>query len=196
MRVEKADSEATGDIIGADTHSIVPRLGMTYDPAGDGTHDVPGDLRPLLGQVQRRPVREEHQRRIAQPDHLPVHRTGRPGIRLRARAWTSRTTRRSSAATSRPPTSSWRQASSRRSPRNSRCRRGGSSAKGYGRVMYTWRRASNFIEDFIDDPSAAGKITVVRNGVNFGTFDRLEFRNSDDCRAALSGHAVHRALRL
>ena len=36
IRFEKADSEATGDIIGADTHSIVPRLGMTYDPHGDG----------------------------------------------------------------------------------------------------------------------------------------------------------------
>jgi hypothetical protein len=53
-------------------------------------------------------------------------------------------------------------------------------AKSYGRMMYTWRHASNFIEDFIDDPSATGKIPVVRDGVNFGTFDRLEFRNSDD----------------
>ena len=59
--------------------------------------------------------------------------------------------------------------------------------KGYGRVMYTWRRASNFIEDFIDDPSAAGKISVVRNGVNFGTFDRLEFRNSDDVERRYQG---------
>jgi hypothetical protein len=52
--------------------------------------------------------------------------------------------------------------------------------KGYGRVIYQWRHASNFIEDFIDDPSAAGKITVMREGVNFGTFDRIEFRNSND----------------
>lgn len=46
--------------------------------------------------------------------------------------------------------------------------------------MYTWRNASNFIEDFIDDPTASGKIPVIYNGVNFGTFDRVEYRNSND----------------
>ena len=54
-------------------------------------------------------------------------------------------------------------------------------------MLYTWRHASNFIEDFIDDPSAAGKITVVCNGVNFGTFDRLEFRNSNDVERKYQG---------
>jgi hypothetical protein len=53
-------------------------------------------------------------------------------------------------------------------------------AKGYGRVLYSWRHASNFIEDFTDDPTAAGKIPVTYNGINFGTFDRLEFRNTDE----------------
>src|SRR5690606_5820341 len=52
--------------------------------------------------------------------------------------------------------------------------------RGYGRVMYTWRRASNFIDDFIDDPSADGKVQVVREGVNFGTFDRVVYRNNAD----------------
>jgi hypothetical protein len=60
-------------------------------------------------------------------------------------------------------------------------------AKGYGRVLYTWRLATNFIEDFIDDPTASGKIPVVRNGVNFGTFDRLEFRNSEDVERRYQG---------
>ena len=54
-------------------------------------------------------------------------------------------------------------------------------------MLYTWRRASNFIEDFIDDPSAAGKIPVIHNGVNFGTFDRLEFRNSNDVERLYHG---------
>jgi len=64
---------------------------------------------------------------------------------------------------------------------------GRSFGKGYGRVLYTLRRASNFIEDFITDPSAAGKINVIRNGVNFGTFDRLEFRNTDDVERKYQG---------
>jgi hypothetical protein len=48
--------------------------------------------------------------------------------------------------------------------------------------MYTRRTSSNFIEDYVDDPSADGKVTVIRNGVNFGTFDRVVYRNSDDVR--------------
>jgi hypothetical protein len=60
-------------------------------------------------------------------------------------------------------------------------------SKGYGRVLYTWRHATNFIEDFIDDPSPAGKVPVVRNGVNFGTFDRVEYRNSDDVERKYQG---------
>ena len=34
LRFEKANSETTGDIIGADTSSVVPRLGMTFDLGG------------------------------------------------------------------------------------------------------------------------------------------------------------------
>jgi hypothetical protein len=48
--------------------------------------------------------------------------------------------------------------------------------------MYIWRNSGNFIDDFIDDPSAAGKITVVRDGVNFGTFDRVVYRNTSEPR--------------
>jgi hypothetical protein len=50
--------------------------------------------------------------------------------------------------------------------------------RGSARVSYQWRSIGNFVEDFIDDPTAAGKVTVVRNGVNLGTLDRVTFRNS------------------
>ena len=50
--------------------------------------------------------------------------------------------------------------------------------RGAAKVSYQWRSADSFIEDFIDDPSANGKVTVVRNGVTLGTFDRVSFRNS------------------
>jgi hypothetical protein len=50
---------------------------------------------------------------------------------------------------------------------------------GYAKVLYTWRKTSDFIEDFIDDPTAAGKTVVVRDGITFGTFDNVFYRNSD-----------------
>jgi carboxypeptidase family protein len=44
------------------------------------------------------------------------------------------------------------------------------------RGRFVHRRATNFVEDFIT--IADGKTVVVRNGVNFGTFDNAVYRNS------------------
>jgi hypothetical protein len=52
-------------------------------------------------------------------------------------------------------------------------------ARGAVRAMYVWRRATGLVESFIDDPSAAGKTAVALNGVTFGTFDNVYYRNSD-----------------
>ena len=48
------------------------------------------------------------------------------------------------------------------------------------RATYVWRTATGLVETFIDDPSAAGKTVVAQNGVTFGTFDNVTYRNSDD----------------
>jgi hypothetical protein len=51
--------------------------------------------------------------------------------------------------------------------------------RGAAKVLYQWRTMGNFVEDFVDDPTAAGKVLVSRNGVTLGTFDRIQYRNSD-----------------
>jgi hypothetical protein len=48
----------------------------------------------------------------------------------------------------------------------------------WARGRYVHRRATNFVEDYIT--IADGKTVVVRNGVNFGTFDNAVYRNSDE----------------
>jgi Carboxypeptidase regulatory-like domain len=47
----------------------------------------------------------------------------------------------------------------------------------WARGRYVRRRATDFVEDYIT--IADGKTTVIRNGVNFGTFDNAVYRNSD-----------------
>ncbi|TPW07155.1 MAG: hypothetical protein FD127_4534, partial [Acidimicrobiaceae bacterium] len=47
------------------------------------------------------------------------------------------------------------------------------------RATYVRRQATGLVESFIDDPTAAGKTTVIQNGVTFGTFDNVYYRNSD-----------------
>jgi hypothetical protein len=51
--------------------------------------------------------------------------------------------------------------------------------KGEIKLVYADRHTTNFLEDFINDPSAAGKTTVVQNGRTFGTFDNAFITNSD-----------------
>ncbi len=45
------------------------------------------------------------------------------------------------------------------------------------RAAYTWRRLSNAVDDIITRDN--GTTTVVRNGVTFGTFDNVVYRNTD-----------------
>jgi hypothetical protein len=52
-------------------------------------------------------------------------------------------------------------------------------ARGAVRAMYIWRKATGLVESFIDDPSAAGKTVVVQDGTTFGTFDNVEYRNTN-----------------
>jgi Carboxypeptidase regulatory-like domain len=67
-----------------------------------------------------------------------------------------------------------------------------------GRVVH--RRATDFVEDYITIDG--GKTTVVKNGVNFGTFDNAVYRNSDiptrqyDAFDLQSGWRASRALSL
>jgi outer membrane receptor protein involved in Fe transport len=179
IRFETANSEATGDIVGADTHSIVPRLGVTFDPRGDGRTTLQATYAHYSGKYSD--VQYARNTAVGSPSRITYQYTGpagqgfdfAPGMDL---------ANYPTIVSGNFPTANVFLADGLESPltKEFTLSAGRQFAKGYGRVMYTWRHASNFIEDFIDDPSAAGKIPVVRNGVNFGTFDRLEFRNSND----------------
>jgi carboxypeptidase family protein len=179
VRYEKGTSEATGDIIGADTHSFVPRLGMTYDPHGDGRMTFQATYAHYSGKYSD--VQFARNTTVGSPSRITYNYTGpagqgfafAPGMDLANYA---------TIASGNFPTANVFLAPGLESPitKEFTLSAGRQFAKGYGRVMYSWRHASNFIEDFIDDPSAAGKTTVVHDGVNFGTFDNVIFRNSDD----------------
>jgi len=47
------------------------------------------------------------------------------------------------------------------------------------KLTYTNRSYYNFIEDFIDNPTAAGRTDVTFQGNDFGTFDNVVYRNTD-----------------
>jgi outer membrane receptor for ferrienterochelin and colicin len=46
-------------------------------------------------------------------------------------------------------------------------------------VTYVWRDTKNFVEDFIDNPTASGKTEIISDGVDYGLFDNKYIRNTD-----------------
>ena len=114
MRFEHVRSEATGDIIGADTDTLVPRLAATYDISGDGRWVAQATYAHYAGKYSEAQFAANSD--VANPSLVVYGYTGpagqglgfAPGVESR------RTTRRCSAATSRPPTSASRTGCRRR----------------------------------------------------------------------------------
>jgi hypothetical protein len=48
---------------------------------------------------------------------------------------------------------------------------------GFVKAVYTHRHITNFLEDFVS--LQTGTTTVVQNGINYGTFQNVQYRNSD-----------------
>ncbi len=55
---------------------------------------------------------------------------------------------------------------------------GAQLGRGFGKLTFVNRNMSNFVEDFITVDG--GTTTVVRDGIDYGTFQNIHFRNSDD----------------
>jgi outer membrane receptor protein involved in Fe transport len=186
IRYEKANSEASGDIVGADTSSFVPRLGLSYDLTGDGRTVLQTTYAHYSGKYSD--VQFARNTAVGSPSRVTYAYTGpagegfdfAPGINLANYA----TIVSGSFPTANifldeglsPPLTKEFTVSGGREFR-----------RGHVRAIYTWRNASNFIDDFIDDPTASGKIPVIYQGVNFGTFDRSVYRNTDGVERRYQG---------
>ena len=66
-RFEAVRSHATGDIVTADTSTIVPRLGVTYDLQGNGKTVVHATYGHYAGKYSERQFGVEHRCRHAEP---------------------------------------------------------------------------------------------------------------------------------
>jgi hypothetical protein len=179
LRMEEVNSGATGGIVGADTGAIVPRLGVSFDPTGSGASVVQATYAHYSGKYgEAQFVRNTD---VGNPSRVTYAYTGpagegfdfAPGMDL---------ANYSAVVSGSFPTANVSFDEHLSSPltREFTVSTGRQFGRGYARVMYTWRHASDFIEDYIDDPSADGKVQVVRSGVNFGTFDRVVYRNNPD----------------
>lgn len=176
VRAEKVRSHSTGGIIGVDTSGVVPRLAAAFDPKGDGKNVFHVTYGWYSGRYNDTQVGANSA--VGNPALTVGIYDGPAGQGLGfapgfdpanyATVFGSFPTANVSVAPglSSPITKEFTVSGGRELSRSA-------SAQ----VTYVMRHTTNFIEDFID--IANGTTDVVQNGVDFGTFTNIVFRNSN-----------------
>ena len=177
-RFEMVKSDATGDISSVDTNTIVPRLGAAYDLSGTGRWIAQATYGHYAGKYTEPNFQDDTD--VGNPGLLTYEYAGPAGQGMDFLPGfdPANYTRFLGGNI---PTANVAIADGMHSPVTKEFTLALATPfgdRGAAKVSYQWRAVGGFIEDFIDDPSAAGKVTVVRNGVTLGTLDRVLFRNS------------------
>ena len=177
VRGETVDSEATGGITTVDTSSVVPRLGMAYDPRGDGRFTIQSTYSHYAGKYSEAQFAETTN--VGNPDVLVGVYLGPPGqgrdfapgfdpdnyITVDGGFATQNVF--SDPNLKSPVTKEFTLSAGATL-----------GSDGYFKASYIRRRASNFIEDFID--LSTGFTDVMHEGQSFGVFDNQVFRNTNE----------------
>lgn len=179
VRYERTRSEATGGIIGVDTDTWVPRLGATFDVEGNGRTIVSTSYAHYAGKYNLNQIGKNST--VVNPALVVRSYVGPSGTGIDfAPAY---------------DLNNYEILSGTFPTENVFVDQGMSSAvtheftlsagrdlgtKGVARALYTWRKTTNFIEDFIDVPGPSGQTDVVVDGEDFGVFDDVFYRNSND----------------
>ncbi|HEY6360602.1 MAG TPA: TonB-dependent receptor, partial [Vicinamibacterales bacterium] len=179
-RFEMVDSDATGDIATVDTRTVVPRLGASYDVTGSGRWIAQATYGHYAGKYTEAIFANNTD--VGNPSQIVYGYTGPPGQGVDFVPGFD-LGNYTQLITGNFPTANVTFDQGLHSPVSKEITLALATQIGRRaafRVMYQQRAIGGFIEDYIDDPSPNGKVTVIRNGVNFGTFDKVFWRNSDE----------------
>ncbi|MCY4602365.1 MAG: TonB-dependent receptor [Acidobacteria bacterium] len=177
VRGEVIDSEATGGITTVDTSSVVPRLGVAYDPLGDGRFTIQSTYSHYAGKYSEAQFAEITN--VGNPDLLIGIYTGPPGqgrdfapgfdvdnnYRIVDGSFATQNVMFDPDLKS-PLTKEFTVSAG-----------GTLGNRGHLKATYIRRRAGNFIEDFLD--LSTGSTEVMYEGASYGTFVNQVFRNTD-----------------
>jgi hypothetical protein len=177
IRYEKVRSESTGGLIGVDTDTTVPRLAATYDLKGDGRYVVQATYGHYAGKYSESQF--GNNTNVGNPNATFAIYNGpdgqgrdfAPGFNPNNYEIVQGTF----------PTANVSFAKGLSSPvsKEFTLQAGAQlSTNAYAKVLYTHRSIGNFVEDFVD--TTTGKTTVNQNGIDFGTFDNIVYRNSNE----------------
>ena len=178
-RFETVRSEATGGIVSVDTNTWVPRLAVTYDLFGDSTTVLQGSYAHYSGKYNETQIGRNSP--VGNPASVTYAYTG-PAGQGRDFAAGFNPANYATVLGGSFPTANIFVEDGLSSPVTREFTLSVGRQlwnRGMAKLTYTNRSYSNLIEDFVDDPSQAGRTTVTHNGTNFGTFDNIEYRNTD-----------------
>ena len=177
LRYERGRGETNEDFVTADTDSFVPRVGITYDLGANGDTVLQASYAHYAGKLhQNQFVRNTN---VTNPSRVTRAYVGPSGEGVDfAPGYDPANYVVLSAAFPAdnvffedhlsPPTSREFTVSAGRQLGD----------RGVVRALYTRRQLADFIEDFVDNPTGAGKTTVTTGGRTFTT-DNIYYRNSN-----------------
>ncbi len=177
VRYERVRSDvSSGDILGIDTDTLVPRLGMTYDPLGDGVWVLQASYAHYAGKYSE--AQFSSNTTVGNPDLVQLLYVGPEGqgfdfapgfdlanyVPVGGRFNASNVSFASSLSS--PVNREWTLSVGRQL-----------GSRGYAKVSYVNRNLDDIVEDFID--LTTGETAVERDGVVYGPFPNSVFRNTD-----------------
>jgi outer membrane receptor protein involved in Fe transport len=176
LRYERVRSEATGNIVGVDTDTVVPRLAAGYDVMGNGMHVVHMTYGHYAGRYNEAQIGNNNN--VGTPDLLLGVYDGPAGQG------------RNFAAGFNP--ANYFTVVGQFPTQNVFFEPGLSSpvvkefttsygvdvfnGRGFLESSYIWRNWSGFIEDYIQ--LSNGTTTIINDGFNVGTFTNIDYRNA------------------
>jgi hypothetical protein len=180
VRYERVRGDATGGIVAADTDTVVPRLGLSFDVTGDGQTIAQATYARYSGRFTERAFARTSN--VGNPGSVTYAYVGPNGqgfefapafnlanyVAIAANVPTANVFFEDGLTS--PKTNEFTLALGREFAR-----------QGFVKGTYSWRKATDFIEDFIDDPTAAGKVAVSAAGLTLNV-DRVVFTNTDEMK--------------
>ena len=192
IRAESVDSEATGQIIGLDTSTIVPRLAAAVDPGGDGRLTFHATYGHYAGRYSEAQFNQNTN--VGRPNALFGVYTGPAGEGRDFAPGFDPDNYMTVAAFF--PTNNVLYEDGLSSPLTREFTLSAGTvlgSQGYAKATYIHRDMSDFVEDFFT--LDGGSTTIIEDGQNFGTFVNQVFGNTQSLERtydAMQFHAHYR----
>lgn len=171
IRAETVNSDATGGIVGVDTSAVVPRLAVAFDPLGDGRYTLQATYSHYAGKYSESQF--ANNTNVGNPNSLQAIYTGPDGQGLDFAPGFDSANYATIAGDF--PIQNVFFDDNLKSPRTKEVTLsagGALGSRGYAKVTYINRRATNFVEAFVTLDGGSTTITG-DSGEAFGTFSNI-----------------------